>query len=134
MVKYSILCSKYKIYYDENGMPMGYLAWADVNAETLLRIHRAGIYPRYIYEWEEGDIRLFVDGLLLGARRLSLWRSLVAEALGNALQVAFIKRGKVRYYVKDIARFSARPLTRLDATTLNERAVCETLSDSSLSK
>ena len=97
---------------------MGYFAWADVNTETLLRIHRAGIYPRYIYEWEEGDIRLFVDGLLLGGRGLPLWRSLVAEALGNAMQVAFVKRGKVKYYVKHGARFSALPLLRLAAASL----------------
>lgn len=115
MVKYSVLSNKYKIYLDTNGLPMGYLAWADVNAETLLRIARAGLFPKYLYEWEEGDIRLFVDGLLLGSRGLPLWRSLVAEALGNAMQVAFVKRGKVKYYVRHSVRFSALPLVHLAA-------------------
>jgi hemolysin-activating ACP:hemolysin acyltransferase len=113
MVKYSVLCNKYKIYMDTNDLPMGYLAWADVNAETLLRIARAGIFPKYPYEWKEGDIRLFVDGLLSGSRRLSHWRSLVAESLGDAARVAFVKRGRVRYYVKSGTRFLSRPMSSL---------------------
>jgi hemolysin-activating ACP:hemolysin acyltransferase len=43
------------------GRVNGYAVWAKVNRETLRRQQRTGQFPRYFYEWNEGQIMLLLD-------------------------------------------------------------------------
>lgn len=46
---------------DIAGRNNGYISWANVNRETLLRLQRSGLFPVYFYEWDEGNIKLLLD-------------------------------------------------------------------------
>lgn len=110
LLKFSVLQKKYEVYRDINDSPRGYVVWADVNAETVLKMNRSGSFPRYFYEWDEGDIRLILDVLMhtkQGDLKLS---SLVSELTKNCSRVAFAKRGKLKMFVKKNGRFMAQPV------------------------
>ena len=51
------------VYYFKNlaGRVNGYAIWAKVCRETLFRQKRTGQFPRYFYEWNEGQIVLLLD-------------------------------------------------------------------------
>lgn len=110
LLKFSVLQKKYVVHHDINGSPRGYVVWADVNVETVLKMRRSGSFPRYLYEWDEGDIRLILDALMHtkpGDQKLS---SLVSELTENCSRVAFAKRGKLKMFVKKNGRFMAQPV------------------------
>lgn len=110
LIKFSVLQKKYSIYHDINDSPRGYIAWADVTVETVLKMMRSGSFPRYSYEWDEGDIRLIIDVLMHckpGDSRLS---TLISELIKNCNRVAFVKRGRLKMFVKSNGRFMAQPV------------------------
>jgi hypothetical protein len=64
-LKMSTLKGKYEIFRDIDAEPCGYVAWADINVETLTRFLRTGLYPKYLYEWDEGHIRFILDAFII---------------------------------------------------------------------
>ena len=65
-IKYSVVNGKYHIFYDQVGIPRGYVIWADVNRETWRRFVRTGQPPIYSYEWDEGSISIILDLFIPG--------------------------------------------------------------------
>lgn len=60
-IEYSVISNTYQILMDQEDNPCGYIIWANVNRETIQRIIRVGVYPKFIYEWREGGICLILD-------------------------------------------------------------------------
>lgn len=113
LLKKSILENKYAIYHDVNGVPRGYVAWADINLESLLRLVRAGNFPRYRYEWSEGNIRLIIDVLMHTRSVTPSLLSIMSELTAEAAMVAFVKRGRLRIYGKENGAFMLKPASSL---------------------
>lgn len=116
LLKFSVLQKKYEIYSDINGSPRGYITWADVNVETILRMKRSGRFPRYIYEWNEGDIRLILDVLMHTRPGDLKLPSLIYNLVDSCSRVAFAKRGNLKMLIKRNGRFVAQSI-RADMPT-----------------
>ncbi|WP_075187333.1 glycosyltransferase family 25 protein [Teredinibacter haidensis] len=60
----AIYSDNIKIFKNENGDPIGYVAWARVKRETLNYLTKVQSLPSFSYEWREGRIKLFFDLVL----------------------------------------------------------------------
>ena len=120
LLKMSVAQKKYAIYRDISGLPRGYVAWADVNIESLLRIGRTGNFPRYIYEWDEGDIRLVLDVLMHARPGAPSLASIMSELATDAAMVAFVRRARLRIYQKENGVFRLRPADPSGSAGLRE--------------
>ncbi|WP_285762218.1 hypothetical protein [Biformimicrobium ophioploci] len=84
---------------DSLGRPVGYLVWAMVNRESLLRLRDFGVYPQYPFEWYEGASALVLDGLLPGRMDLFLKRQLFA-AMKKYRVIAFCRSRGLRVKIR----------------------------------
>ena len=106
MLKYSVIWNKYRIFYDSNGNPIGYIAWADIVEESLYRLFRYGSYPDYFYEWNEGGIRLFIDFVFLTDNAApSVIRTRLAELVKKKNGFAYARAGRLKYFAYKKNRF-----------------------------
>jgi hypothetical protein len=79
--------------------PIGYIAWANVNKESILRLSTLGKFPCYPYEWNEGGVFLLLDVVFDGdSRRYGL--SELKRVLSTKRAVVFSKRKSCRLYLK----------------------------------
>lgn len=58
--------------------PIGYVAWAEVNKESLRRMQRVGLGMLAHYEWDEGRLVVIVDAAFAPGRARSLAQPLTA--------------------------------------------------------
>ena len=90
----SINSKKFKVLNCDLGKPIGYIAWADINEETLFRLKYLGQFPKYFYEWSEGDIRLIVDLVIVGGIKRIGYRRLI-NFYKAANKCAYIRKDKI---------------------------------------
>jgi len=100
-VQFSVMQGKYSIFRTGKEAPVGYATWADVNIETILRIDRGAVAPKYVYEWDEGSIRLMLDVVLDGFVRNAALRSLVVRSEIDSKQLVYRRRERWKHYVSD---------------------------------
>ena len=108
MLKISVLQEKYAICHDINGLPRGYVAWADVNTESLLRMCRVDDFPQYNYEWNEGKIKIIIDVLMHTKSHEEKLSSIIYKLVEDSEKVAFVKWGKFKVYERYNDRFKLR--------------------------
>lgn len=87
------------IFKDQLNRQIGYLAFAEVNKESVLRFLKAGIIPFYSYEWGEGCISLIIDILVQKSSSFDAVRQL-KEVLYSKRVIIFSKRNKRKLYLK----------------------------------
>lgn len=97
-LKNSAITGHCKILCNELGDRMGYIAWAEINRESLDQLYYTGKFPNYVYEWEEGKIRLILEISLEPANRRALIREL--RQLLRSWRVFAYKRRELRVYVR----------------------------------
>lgn len=79
--------------------PIGYVAWACVNKESILRLSTLGKFPSYMYEWNEGGIFLLLDVVIdADSRRYGL--SELKRILSTKRAVVFSRKKKCRLYLR----------------------------------
>lgn len=89
-----------KIFYDCYQRPVGYVAWADINKESLLRLVQKGKFPSYIYEWSEGGFRLVVDAAFQRTKLVSAPRQ-VAIFMRSKRLLLWVRRGRLVVYARN---------------------------------
>ncbi|HLL32191.1 MAG TPA: hypothetical protein VK403_14480 [Allosphingosinicella sp.] len=102
----------------------GYIIWAFVCDDTIIRLHDEKRFPSYVYEWSEGTIALILDICFRqsGARPTA---SMVRQALPRDIdRVAFVKRDRLRLYRSVAGRTTKVSL----AEFVPERVVTSSLS------
>lgn len=97
-LKNSALTGKAQILCNELGEKKGYIAWADVNRETLDQLFYTGKFPHYVYEWDEGKIRLVLEISIEPASRRAILRQL--RRLLRSWRVVAYKRRDLRVFVR----------------------------------
>lgn len=104
------------VFQDHMQRPIGYLIWADVNKESAARLMRNGTAPLYFYEWNEGDICLLLDVVILPHGS--------AAAVGQLLSLLKARRAVLRcrrhrskLYFKNALRLSRAQSAPLKAAT-----------------
>lgn len=90
----SVSYHKYEIIRDINDRPIGYILWADINIESLQRLRKTRLFPAYCYEWDEGDITLILDILLLSNRNKTILQ-VVRHFTRDRKKVAYVKNSKL---------------------------------------
>ena len=90
----SVTKNKYEILLDINERPIGYVLWADINIESLQQLRKTRIFPAYSYEWDEGDITLILDILLLLNRNKTIFQ-VVRSFARDRKKVAYVKNSKL---------------------------------------
>ena len=79
--------------------PIGYLAWANANKESILRLLTLGKFPCYSYEWNEGGFFLLLDVVIdVNSRQYGL--SELKRFLSTKRAVVFSRRQKCRLYLR----------------------------------
>ena len=69
----ALLLEQLAIVHDERGVPLGYVAWALVTPEVLIRLVSSPLTLLHISEWNEGECLWIMDfGCRLRARRCGL--------------------------------------------------------------
>lgn len=96
---FSIQTDKFEVLYNNLDKPIGYIAWADINQESLFRLEKASVFPKYFYEWKEGNIRLILDLVVLGGIKQYGFQN-IKKLLKQSEKIAYIKNGK--FIVKDL--------------------------------
>lgn len=93
-----------KIFYSNNGSPVGYIVWASLNKESFILLSKTKKMPAYTYEWCEGRLIVVHDVVVLPQ-----WNSVVNTAIRDFLTqkrfVAFLRRGRLHVWSKPNGRF-----------------------------
>lgn len=97
-LKFSAITNKDIIFKDSFGTPKGYMIWANVNKESLLKLKNSSFYPLYFYEWQEGPIVLILDIMILGGMTRKM-RSRLIQFLSEKRIFAFNKNNKTSTYI-----------------------------------
>lgn len=97
-IDFSVGYGLYHVFQSALKAPIGYIIWAYVDDETIVRLHDRKRFPVYGYEWSEGVTTLVLDIVYLGSTpRLSA--ALLRKALPRDTdRIAFLRRGSVGLY------------------------------------
>ena len=102
-IKMSDMAETRTIFWSPLKTPMGYLIWADVNRETILRLYRSGRLPQFDFEWREGKITLILD-VVLDPR----WKKYCLQSLRGFIAskriVTYVRKGKLKLLLRDKGR------------------------------
>ena len=101
--KYAARCQTATLLYNEFNEPKGYVVWAEISRESLNLLWKTNQFPRYIYEWQEGKIRLILDVSIDPGERESMLKAL--RTLLRSWKVVAFKRRELRLYVRSNTRF-----------------------------
>lgn len=114
IIKHSVLKNRYEIHIDADGNPSGYFIWADACFETVYRLFAFGILPKYLHEWNEGRIRLFLDGSFpMGGMCMALRKAKSTSLLCTTDMIAFVHKERMRCYKRVGGRFISVPVRSL---------------------
>lgn len=98
-IQNSIIANTYKIFKDPFGVSNGYMIWANVNRETICRMSRIKLFPKYSYEWREGNIILILDLVFLDGWNQCNRRQLV-KFIRHQRVFAFARRDKLSMFIR----------------------------------
>lgn len=90
---------------------VGYIAWGNVNKESMRILQRDFVLPKYSYEWNEGKLVLVAD-LLFGHQSRFTLRRLFDELFGTEPVVVFRKKDCVSAYIRLGGKFRLAHRTR----------------------
>lgn len=91
----SVLDNRYKILKTHLNIPIGYLAWMNINEDTLSLCNNKNCLPRYSYEHNDGNILLLHDVTYLPHWQI-IAREMIFDFLQNHNAAYYFKRGKLR--------------------------------------
>ena len=94
----------YKILWDEFERPIGYIVWANICKESLLRIQRSGCYPLHPCEWSEGKIKLILEVAVNDVNR--------TKALSD-IKIFMKKQKIIAYSKKSVGKLHIRKKQKL---------------------
>jgi hemolysin-activating ACP:hemolysin acyltransferase len=103
----SAYSQKLKIFRDQLGRPIGYIAWANINKASTLRLFNGWILPVYPYEWSEGAICLPLDVMITKSASLEGVQQL-KHFLRTQRAIVLSKRNVTRIYFRKDKRFLKR--------------------------
>jgi hemolysin-activating ACP:hemolysin acyltransferase len=99
-LKISVSSGNYIILYGKFNEPTGFVVWANVSREALIRLKLYGKRPRYCYEWCEGPYILFLN--IISMERLSLkTKEQILNSVKSAKLIAYLRKGKFKFYSKN---------------------------------
>jgi hypothetical protein len=78
---------------------IGYVAWANISKESLVRLRNDGVMPNLLGEWEEGHVLLLIDIILLRGTVGSL-RDTLTYFARNRRVVIYLRRGCLWMFVR----------------------------------
>lgn len=96
-----------QILWDEFERPIGYILWANICKESLLRIQRSGIYPQYPYEWSEGKITLILDIAINDVNRAAALHQ-IRTFMKKQKIVTYTKKSIGKLHIKQKQRLSPK--------------------------
>jgi len=100
----SAYSQKLKIFRDQLGRPIGYVAWANINKASTLRLFNGWILPVYPYEWTEGGICLPLDTMI--AKNASTEGiNQLKDFLRTQRAIVLSKRNNIRMYFRKSGKF-----------------------------
>lgn len=104
-INFSTAAGMYHTFQNEVEALVGYVIWANVNDETVIRLGRFKRFPTYGYEWDEGSVVLILD-LFYSNNGYRPSRSLVLQAFPRDIdRIAFVKRDTLKLYRSINGRF-----------------------------
>lgn len=102
------------IFRNELERPIGYIAWANINKESFVRLQKTGIMPTFPYEWDEGRLTLVVD-MAFGKGHTKHLRATLSTFLSRKRVVIFLKRKCLSVYSKKEGQFKLVSKKRFEA-------------------
>lgn len=84
---------------DAGGVDIGYVAFANINKYSLLALLRYAIFPKYFYEWSEGNICLIRSVFILPGRSYEGKKKL-KYFLRKKRAIIYIKKSKVTFFLR----------------------------------
>jgi hemolysin-activating ACP:hemolysin acyltransferase len=95
----------FQILKDPLGRPVGYIAWANLNSESVQRLQQDFRLPKYVYEWNEGKIAVILDVIYNHESRFGL-RALIRDLFPRSRLVVLWRRKHLSIYVRRHQRYS----------------------------
>ncbi len=86
---------------DDDGLEVGYIAWANINKETALKLLQSGAFPHYPYEWSEGNICLIDDIMFIPNKSKNAQKSL-SLFLSKKRVIIFYRKHKTTLYIQKL--------------------------------
>ncbi|WP_414440172.1 hypothetical protein [Burkholderia sp. 22PA0106] len=97
---FSVRTDKLHFIESDAGVPLGYIAWASINRDTLRQLRATAAMPYYLHEWMEGSLSLVIDILVLPEWRASATRLLLRARRGHRSVVTHRPRFGTRRYAR----------------------------------
>lgn len=94
-IGFSVSAECYKIITNKSEKPTGYVIWANISKETFRAMIKHECFPKYPYEWNEGNIILILDVVNTSLSFLQL-KSLLRELFSSHRVVVFERYGKMK--------------------------------------
>lgn len=98
-LKSSAMDGRIKIFRSTTKVPIGYVAWANVNKYSFLMTTKTRQMPPYLYEWSEGRLMIVYDVVFAPQ-----WNLIAKKALLKFLKkkrfVSFFRRGRLHLWVR----------------------------------
>jgi hemolysin-activating ACP:hemolysin acyltransferase len=64
-IMYCVKLNQFQLFVDETcHQVIGYVCWANVSRATIRRVTKHSIFPKYFYEWTEGENILIIDACI----------------------------------------------------------------------
>lgn len=95
---------KYRIFRNVKGNSIGYIIWAEVSEESYFRVFNYGYFPKYQYEWDEGNICLILDVVFAQNHACEAKRRFLSFVKSFDF-VAFKRRSSPRLYTNRKKKF-----------------------------
>ncbi len=98
-IKSSAYAGSYKIITNAFGQNVGYIIWANICKESLIKLKNTGAYPQHRYEWSEGDITLLLD-VVINEQQSKLSIQQLRHFLKSKKIIAYEKNKIGKLYIK----------------------------------
>ena len=95
----SVYSNTYRILRDESNHPIGYIIWASICKDSFLKISHFGGYPKYSFEWQEGNITLILEIVINDSDKSSAFKQL-RQFIKSKKILTFINKNRGKLYLK----------------------------------
>lgn len=100
---------KIKVFSSGSHSFFAYLAWAEVNKESLVLMGKTKQMPPFLYEWNEGRLMVIYDVVFLPKWGVLAKREIL-QFLRQVRVVAFLKRGNLHIWSRRRRGYSRKIL------------------------
>ena len=108
-LKFSSLNTTYELLLDDFDRPIGYVAWAKINRESLFRVLEYGLFPQFEHEWKEGHITLILDICHLGRWSQSATNQIIRTIRKHKI-LCYQRNGYYSLWINGKRKIKKRPL------------------------